>query len=243
LGIRNTVTVDLGIIVKRYLLVGVIIFGLVASVGAFLPENLAFADDDDDKDKHEDDRKKGNEKMSKKELQAQVMENTDTIEEMYSGFDLLNSIAQAWNSAIGAIENALDSLQIQVVENTAAVDAMKVQLDGLKGEISESGIVGGGQGTITSYTRTSSGIAISGDITDIMVSCDTGDFAISAENTILSAGFYYVDVFTSEMSGESSWHLSALNSHPTDDIQIDVTVTCIMTSSADQVKISSSGLS
>ena len=76
-------------------------------------------------------------------------------------------------------------------------------------------------------TLTSSAIAISEDITDIMVLCNTGDFALSAENTILSAEPYYVDVFTSEMSSQSSWHLSALNSHPTDDIQIDVTVTCI----------------
>jgi len=64
LGIRNTVTVDLGIVVKRYLLVGVLIFGLVASVGAFLPENLAVAggddDDHDDREKAKDDRKKEN---------------------------------------------------------------------------------------------------------------------------------------------------------------------------------------
>ena len=48
MGIRNTVTVDSGIDLKRYLLAGVLIFGLIASVGTFLPTNFAFADDDEE---------------------------------------------------------------------------------------------------------------------------------------------------------------------------------------------------
>ena len=245
MGIRNTVTVDLGIIVKRYLLVGVLIFGLVASVGAFLPENLAFADEEDDKDKHEDDRKKENEKMSKKELQAQVMENTDTIEEMYSGFDLLNSIAQAWNSAIEAMDLALQSfetrltgVETQMGEDKATIVSLQTQVDSLTGAI-ETGISSGIIAMTESYTNTVSGSIASNSMGTLSASCNEGDLAVSGQLVVISGNEDTMTIYGADVSDMKTYSVEAENEDLTNSFDIDVSVNCLLTTSAD---VSKSGI-
>ncbi len=249
MGIRNTVTVDLGLIVKRYLLVGVLIFGLVASVGAFLPENLAFADEDDDKDKHEDDRKKGDKKMSKKEYEAQVLENTGTIEEMYSEFDLLNSIAQAWNSAIEAMDLALQSfetrlsgVETQMVEDKATIESLKIQVDDLSGA---SGI-GASSGIIAmteTYTNTVSGSIASNSAGTISASCNEGDLAVSGQLLVVSGNEDTMTIYGADVSDMKTYSVEAENEDPTNSFDIDVSVNCILTTTADVSKAGSGGLS
>ncbi len=249
MGIRNTVTVDLGIIVKRYLLVGVLIFGLVASVGAFLPENLAFADEDDEKKGTQDDRKKENGKMSKKELQAQVMENTDTIEEMYSGFDLLNSIAQAWNSAIEAMDLALQSfetrlsgVETQMEEDKATIESLKIQVDDLSGA---SGI-GTSSGIIAmteSYTNTVSGSLASNSAGTLSASCNEGDLAVSGQLVVISGNEDTMTIYGSDVSDMKTYSVEADNEDPTNSFDIDVSVNCLLTTAADVSKSGSGGLS
>ncbi len=254
MGIRNSVNVDIGLDVNKILLVGLLVFTLVGSIGLYLPENLAFAgsdddDDDDKKDKAKDRAEKlkdklqelrDNKKMSTNEYKAQVVENTAQIEAMSTDFDLFKGIAETLNSIMVKMDTLMEDFKIRIAgvegelqkeiqAREAAEASFKAEIDAMKssGDLGSSTSGGGNGGSVISYNATSSGIAMSGEITDIMALCNTGDFALSAENTILSAEPYYVDVFTSEMSSLSSWHLSALNSHPTDDIQIDVTVTCI----------------
>jgi uncharacterized protein YktA (UPF0223 family) len=245
LGIRNTVTVDLGLIVKRYLLVGVLTFGLVASVGAFLPENLAFADEDDDKDKHEDDRKKDNEKMSKKDYQAQVMENTGAIEEMYSEFDLLNSIAQAWNSAIEAMDLALQSfearmtvVETQMEEDKATIESLKIQVDDLSGA---SGI-GASSGIIAmteSYTNTVSHSLASNSMGTLSASCNEGDLAISVEFIVISGNEDTMTIYGEKVTDMKTYSVMADNEDSANSFDIDVSVNCIMATDSD---VSKSGI-
>ena len=239
MGIRNTVTVDLGIVVKRYLLVGVLIFGLVASVGAFLPENLAFADEDDD------DRKKENEKMSKKEIQAQLIENTGTIEELYSGFDLLNSIAQAWNSAIEAMDLALQSfetrltgLETQMEEDKATIESLKIQVNDLSGA---SGI-GASSGIIAmteSYTNTVSGSIASNSAGTLSASCNDGDLAVSGQLVVISGNEDTMTIYGEKVTNMTTYSVEAENEDSTISFDIDVSVNCILTTSAD---VSKSGI-
>ncbi len=247
MGIRNTVTVDLGIVVKRYLLVGVLIFGLVASVGAFLPENLAFADeeDDDDKKKDKDDRKKENEKMSKKELQAQVMENTDTIEEMYSGFDLLNSIAQAWNSAIEAMDLALQSfetrltgVETQMGEDKSTIVSLQTQVDSLTGAI-ETGISSGIIAMTESYTNTVSGSIASNSMGTLSASCNEGDLAVSGQLVVISGNEDTMTIYGSQIADMKTYSVEAENGDLVNSFDIDVSVNCLLTTSAD---VSKSGI-
>ena len=249
MGIRNTVTVDLGIIVKRYLLVGVLIFGLVASVGAFLPENLAFADEDDDKDKHEDDRKKGNEKMSKKEYEAQVMENTGTIEEMYSEFDLLNSIAQAWNSAIEAMDLALQSfearmtvVETQMGEDKATIESLKIQVDDLTGA-SGIGISSGVIAITESYTNTVSGSIASDSAGTLSASCEEGDLAVSGQFLVISGNEATMTIYEDKVTGMKTYSVEAENEDPANSFDIDVSVNCILATNSDVSKAGSGGLS
>ena len=254
MGIRNSVNVDLGLDVNKILLVGLLVFTLVGSIGLYLPENLAFAgsDEDDDNDKKDND-KKNKDKMSNKEYKALVVENTAQIEVMSTDFDLFKGIAETLNSIMVKMDTLMEDFKIRITglegelqkeiqAREASEASFKAEIDAMKstGDLG-SATSGGNGGSVISYNATSSGIAMSGEITDIMVLCNTGDFALSAENTILSAEPYYVDIFTSEMSGESSWHVSVLNSHPTDDVQIDVTVTCIQ-STPEGFSKASSGL-
>ncbi len=252
MGIRNTVTVDLGIVVKRYLLVGVLIFGLVASVGAFLPENLAFADeedDDDDRKKDKDDRKKDNGKMSGKEYKAQVMENTGAMEEMYSEFDLLNSIAQAWNSAIEAMDLALQSfetrlsgVEIQMEEDKATIESLKIQVDDLSGA---SGI-GASSGIIAmteSYTNTVSGSIASNSAGTLSASCNEGDLAVSGQLVVISGNEDTMTIYGEKVTDMKTYSVEADNEDPTNSFDIDVSVNCILTTSADVSKAGSGGLS
>ncbi len=245
MGIRNTVTVDLGIVVKRYLLVGVLTFGLVASVGAFLPENLAFADEDDDKDKHEDDRKKENGKMSKKEYEAQVMENTGTIEEMYSEFDLLNSIAQAWNSAIEAMDLALQSfetrlsgVETQMVEDKATIESLKTQVDTLTGT-SGPGISSGVIAMTESYTNTVSGSIASNSAGTISASCNEGDLAVSGQLVVISGNEDTMTIYGEKVTDMKTYSVEAENEDSSISFDIDVSVNCILTTSADVSKAGS----
>ncbi len=247
MGIRNTVTVDLGIVVKRYLLVGVLTFGLVASVGAFLPENLAFADEDDDKDKHEDDRKKGNEKMSKKEIQAQLMENTGTIEEMYSEFDLLNSIAQAWNSVIEAMDLALQSfetrlsgVETQMEEDKATIESLKIQVDTLSGA---SGI-GASAGIVSlteTYTNTVSGSLASNTVGTLSASCNEGDLAISGQFVVISGNEETMTIYLDEVTEMTTYSVEAENEDSAISFDIDVSVNCILATPSSELKAAGSG--
>ncbi len=234
MGIRNTVTVDLGLIVKRYLLVGVLIFGLVASVGAFLPENLAFADEDDDKDKHEDDRKKGNEKMSNKELTEEV--------------NLLNLIAQAWNSAIEAMDLALQSfetrlsgVETQMVEDKATIESLKIQVDDLSGA---SGI-GASSGIIAmteSYTNTVSGSIASNSAGTLSASCNEGDLAVSGQLVVISGNEDTMTIYGADVSDMKTYSVEAENEDSSISFDIDVSVNCLLTTSADVSKAGVSGL-
>jgi len=245
LGIRNTVTVDLGIIVKRYLLVGVLIFGLVASVGAFLPENLAFADDDDEKKGTQDDRKKEDKKMSNKEYKAQVMENTDTIEEMYSGFDLLNSIAQAWNSAIEAMDLALQSfetrltgVETQMGEDKATIESLKTQVDDLTGAI-ETGISSGVVAITESYTNSVSGSVPSESVGTLSASCNEGDLAVSGQFVVISGNQATMTIYEDKVTDMKTYSVEAENEDSANSFDIDVSVNCILATDSD---VSKSGI-
>ncbi len=247
MGIRNTVTVDLGIIVKRYLLVGVLIFGLVASVGAFLPENLAFADeeDDDDKKNDKDDRKKEDKKMSNKEYKAQVLENTGTIEEMYSEFDLLNSIAQAWNSAIEAMDLALQSfetrlsgVETQMEEDKATIVSLQTQVDDLSGA-SGIGISSGIVAMTESYTNTVSASLASNSAGTLSASCNEGDLAVSGQLVVISGNEDTMTIYGSEVTDMKTYSVEADNEDPTNSFDIDVSVNCLLTTTAD---VSKSGI-
>ncbi len=240
MGIRNTVTVDLGIIVKRYLLVGVLIFGLVASVGAFLPENLAFAEE------HKDDPKKEKEKkMSKKEYQAQVMENTDTIEEMYSEFDLLNSIAQAWNSAIEAMDLALQSfetrltgVETQMGEDKATIVSLQTQVDDLTGAI-ETGISSGIVAITESYTNTVSGSIASNSMGTLSASCNEGDLAVSGQLLVISGNEDTMTIYGAHIADMKTYSVEADNQDLANSFDIDVSVNCILATNSD---VSKSGI-
>ncbi len=252
MGIRNTVTVDLGIVVKRYLLVGVLIFGLVASVGAFLPENLAFAggeDDDDDRDKAKDDRKKENGKMSNKEYKAQVMENTGALEEMHSEFDLLNSIAQAWNSAIDAMDLALKSfearmtvVETQMEEDKATIESLKIQVDDLSGA---SGI-GASSGIIAmteSYTNAVSGSIASNSVGTLSASCNEGDLAVSGQFVVISGNEDTMTIYEDQVSDMKTFSVTGENEDLVDSFDIDVSVNCLLTTDSDVSKAGSDGFS
>jgi len=240
LGIRNTVTVDLGIVVKRYLLVGVLIFGLVASVGAFLPENLAFADDDDD-DKQEDYRLR--------DYEGQIMENTGAIEEMHSEFDLLNSIAQAWNSAIDAMDLALQSfetritgLESQMEEDKATIESLKTQVDDLSGASgleSSSGIIA----MTESYTNTVSHSLASNSVGSLSALCEEGDLAISGQLVVISGNTDTMDIMSEQVTDMKTFSVQAENHDTVDSFDIDVSVNCLLTTTADVSKAGSGGLS
>ncbi len=247
MGIRNIVTVDLGIVVKRYLLVGVLTFVLVASVGAFLPEKVAFADEDDDKNKHEDDRKKADKKMSKKEYEAQVLENTGVIEEMYSDFNLLNSIAQAWNSAIEAMDLALQSfetrlsgVETQMEEDKATIESLKIQVDDLSGASGVGASVGIVSITET-YTNTVSGSIASNSAGTLSASCNEGDLAVSGQLVVISGNEDTMTIYGADVSDMKTYSVEAENEDSTISFDIDVSVNCIIATPSSELKASASG--
>lgn len=248
MGIRNTVTVDLGIIVKRYLLVGVLIFGLVASVGAFLPENLAFAEE------HKDDKKNDKEKKPKKEdqmgaVQVQVDENTAMINEISEGIDLFNLIAQGWNSAIEAMDLALESfetrltgLETQMEEDKATIESLKIQVDDLSG-VSGIGISSGVIAMTETYTNTVSGSIASNSAGTLSASCNEGDLAVSGQLVVISGNEDTMTIYGEKVTDIQTYSVEAENEDSTNSFDIDVSVNCILTTSADVSKASSGGFS
>jgi len=132
LGIRKNVTVDLGLDINKILLVGLLVFTLVGSMGLYLPENLAFAgsDEDDDNDK----KVKPNE---------QLEENTAQIETMSADFDLFKRIAAELNNLITRMNNYIEvmeqkligveaELQKEIEAREAAEAVFKAEIDAIK---------------------------------------------------------------------------------------------------------------
>ena len=238
MGIRNTVTVDLGLDVKKYLLVGVLIFGLVASVGAFLPENLAFAEEHkDDKKKDTGELKKEKEKMSKKEYEKQVMENTVQIEEMHSEFDLFDSIAQAWNSAIEAMDLALESFETRLTGMETQMEEDKAIMESLKTEVDSLSSASEFQVSMTqSYTNTVSGSIPSNSMGTLSASCEEGDLAVSGQFEVISGNTATMGIYAHDTTDMYTYSVTAKNKDSANSFDIDVSVNCILATDSDDIK-------
>jgi len=224
--------------------VGVLIFGLVASVGAFLPENLAFADDDDD-----DDRERNQEK---KELGANqdLRNNREMVENINEEFSLLKAIISGWNSAIDAMDSALASfetrltgIETQMEEDKVSMESLQTQVDtlsGTEGISSLSGIV-----TMTqSYTNTVSHSIGSGGMGALSASCEEGDLAISGQFEVISGNSDTMDIMSEKLVDMKTFSVQAENIDSVDSFDIDVSVNCILATAVDELKASDiSGLS
>jgi hypothetical protein len=246
LGIRNTVTVDLGLDVKKYLLVGVLIFGLVASVGAFVPENLAFAEE------HKDDKKEGKDKKPKKEdqmgaVQEQIDENTVMINEMNEGYDLFKSISQAWNSAIEAMDLALESfetrlsgLETQMEEDKATIESLKTEVDTLTGA-SGLGSTAGIVAVTESYINTVSGSISSNSLGTISASCEEGDLAVSGQFEVISGNTATMGIYSHDRTDMYTYSVTAKNKDSANSFDIDVSVNCILATNSEELKMTGGG--
>jgi len=231
LGIRNTVTVDLGIIVKRYLLVGVLIFGLVASVGAFIPEVFA----ETHPDEIDDDDERGSYDSS----------DVETIEAFNEEFSLIKSIIAGWNSAIEAMdlalqsfENRLTGVEAQMVEDKATIESLQTQVDDLSGASgieSSSGIL-----AITeSYTNTVSTSVASDSVGTLSASCNEGDLAVSGQFVVISGNVETMTIYSDGLSDMYTYSVEAENEDSANSFDIDVSVNCIMATDSD---VSKSGI-
>jgi len=247
LGIRKNVTVDTGLDINKILLVGLLVFTLVGSIGLFLPENLAFAGSDKDNDNDKKDEPK-----------EQLEENTAHIEAMSADFDLFKLIAAELNELITNMNNYIEDLEqkltgveaelqkeIQARETSEA--AFKAEIDAIKttGDIGLTSGVGssalGGGNSITSYKNMISGEFASNiasdESTSIIASCDEGDAAVSGGFTPISANFEdYLTIFRSELSGDDSWKVDGFNEDPLNSIQIEVFVNCLSVPNANVIK-------
>ena len=193
--------------------------------------------------------KKIMEKCLKKEYEAQVMENTGAIDEMYSEFDLLNSIAHAWNSAIEAMDLALQSfetritgLESQMEEDKATIESLKTQVDDLSGA---SGI-GASSGIIAmteSYTNTVSGSIASNSAGTLSASCNEGDLAVSGQLVVISGNEDTMTIYGEQVTDMKTYSVEADNEDSTNSFDIDVSVNCLLTTTADVSKAGSGGLS
>ncbi len=249
MGIRNSVTVDLGLDINKILLVGLLVFTLVGSIGLYLPENLAFADEHDNKDKKDKEKK-----VKDKE---QIQENTANIETMSADFDLFKLIAAELNKLITNMNNYIEDLELKIAgvegelqkeieAREASEAAFKAEIDAMKssGDIDSTTVGGGGSFDlgissiqepgkpespgVKTYSNTISGIigSNSGDI--VTATCEPGDLVISGNHQVMYADSSFIILYESEAEGMDVWEVPAWNTHPTDDIQIDVTVDCLV---------------
>ncbi len=185
-------------------MLGITIFGITGLVGSSLSENLVFA-------------------------QEELDGATTDLEVTPEDFSLIKQLVDSWNSAIKAIENAIDSLQSQVDNNSAAIDEIQTKL----GAVPEGGVGLGassgiqGSGGISTYSVTVSGTISSGSPGLVIASCNEGDVAISGTHEIISEDSTYITIYDSEAEDPADFDVPAFNSHPTNDIQIDATVNCI----------------
>ncbi len=236
MGIRNTVTVDLGLILKKYLLVGVLIFGLVASVGAFLPENLAFAEE------HKDDKKKDKEKKPKKgdqigAVQVQVDENTAMINEISEGIDLFNLIAQGWNSAMEAMDLALESFETRLTGMETQMEEDKAIMESLKTEVDSLSSASEFQVSMTqSYTNTVSGSIPSNSMGTLSASCEEGDLAVSGQFEVISGNMNTMGIYAHDTTDMYTYSVTAKNKDSANSFDIDVSVNCILATDSDDIK-------
>ncbi len=222
---------------NKILLVGLLVFTLVGSMGLYLPENLAFADSHDDDDPQE-----------------QLEENTAAqIEAMSADFDLFKLIAAELNKLITNMNNYIEDLELKIAgvegelqkeieAREASEAAFKAQIDSMKtpGDIGLA--TSGGGGSVTTYTNTISVDMASNNSTSISVSCEPGDTAVSGGFNPISANFEdFLSIFRSELGGSDSWQLDGFNEDPTSSLQIEVFVNCLTTVSGDLTKASTEG--
>ncbi len=253
MGIRKSVTVDLGLDINKILLVGLLVFTLVGSIGLYLPENLAFADPGEAEDEDDDKDKKDKEKKVKDK--EQIGENTANIETMSADFDLFKLIAAELNKLITNMNNYIEDLELKIAgvegelqkeieAREASEAAFKAEIDAMKtngatGKTGDIGLTTAGGGGVTTYTNTISVDIASDNSTSVSVSCELGDTAVSGGFTPISANFEdFLSIFRSELGGSDSWHLSGFNEDPTSSLQIDVFVNCLTTVSGDFTKAS-----
>jgi len=256
LGIRKNVTVDLGLDINKILLVGLLVFTLVGSMGLYLPENLAFAgsDEDDDEDKKDEENRQNNNQAYK----AQIDENTAHLEAMSTDFDLFKGIAETLNSIMVKMDALMEDFKIRIAgvegelqkeieAREASEAALKAEIDSMKtngatGKTGDIGLTTAGGGSVTTYTNTISVDIASDNSTSVSVSCELGDTAVSGGFTPISANFEdFLSIFRSELGGSDSWQLDGFNEDPTNILQIDVFVNCITTTSEEFTKASTEG--
>jgi len=243
LGIRKNVNVDLGLDINKILLVGLLVFTLVGSIGLYLPENLAFADDDDDDD--DNDKKDKEKKVKDKE---QIQENTANIETMSADFDLFKLIAAELNKLVTNMNNYIEDLELKIagvegelqkeIEAREAGEAsFKAEIDAMKSSGDLGSATAGGSSGVSTYTTTVSGNLASDSSGSISASCETGDTAVSGGFTPISAGFEeYLSIFRSAHNGTDSWQVNGFNEDPSNSLQIDVFVNCLKTTPEDFIK-------
>jgi len=241
LGIRKNVNVDLGLDINKILLVGLLVFTLVGSIGLYLPENLAFAGSDED-DEDDDNGKHNDKKVKDKE---QIQENTAHIETMSADFDLFKLIAAELNKLITNMNNYIEDLELKIAgvegELQKEIEAREASEAAIKAEIVGIATSGGG-GSVTTYTNTISVAMVSNNSTSVSVSCELGDTAVSGGFNPISANFEdFLSIFRSELSGSDSWDLDGFNEDPTNSLQIDVFVNCLTTTSGEFTKATAEG--
>jgi len=244
LGIRKNVIVDLGLDINKILLVGLLVFTLVGSIGLYLPENIAFAGSDED-DEDDDNGKHNDKKVKDKE---QIQENTAHIETMSADFDLFKLIAAELNKLITNMNNYIEDLELKIAgvegelqkeiqAREAGEASFKAEIDAMKSSGDLGSATAGGSSGVSTYTTTVSGNLASNNSTSISASCESGDTAVSGGFTPISANFEdFLTIFRSEFSGSDSWQVDGFNEDPSNSLQIDVFVNCLTTTSADLIK-------
>ena len=206
MGIRKNVNGRLELDLKRFLLLGIAIFAISGAVGPVLSHTIAYAQE------------------------PGAAPGGTELEASDADMTLIESLVDAWNSAIAAIEQAIDALQIQINEEASirseADTNLQNQIDELSGA-SSLGASSGVSGSIAQYSVTVSGTIPSNDAGLVTALCNNGDVAVSGTHEIMHQDTTAITIYDSENEDPSAWEVPAFNEHSTDDIQIDVTVNCV----------------
>jgi len=111
-------------------------------------------------------------------------------------------------------------------------------LSGASGIGASSGIIA----MTETYTNTVSGSIASNSAGTLSASCNEGDLAVSGQLVVISGNEDTMTIYGSDVSDMKTYSVEAENEDLTNSFDIDVSVNCLLTTSADVSKAGVSGL-
>ena len=112
-------------------------------------------------------------------------------------------------------------------------------MSGASGIGASSGIIA----MTESYTNTVSGSIASNSMGTLSASCNEGDLAVSGQLVVISGNEDTMTIYGADVSDMKTYSVEAENEDPINSFDIDVSVNCLLTTTADVSKAGSGGLS